>query len=114
VSQLFKLNHTPFWSNSKSCSSKEEIERCKERDLLEKMLSEMTGEFPSITEVFVNERDTHLAHSLLLATQNDSDTSNDAKATAVVVVGVVGMGHVKGISAKFGTTTANDVNTVNT
>jgi pheromone shutdown protein TraB len=36
--------------------TKEEIEKCKERDLLEQMLSEMTGEYPSITEVFVSER----------------------------------------------------------
>lgn len=44
--------------------SREEIERCKEKDLLERILSEMTGEFPSITRVFVNERDLYLAHSL--------------------------------------------------
>nr|CAD7199982.1 unnamed protein product [Timema douglasi] len=47
--------------------SKEEIERCKRRDLLEEMLSEMAGEFPALGTVFVNERDVYLTHSLQLA-----------------------------------------------
>jgi len=58
--------------------TKEEIEKCKERDLLEKMLSEMTGEFPSITEVFVNERDYYLAHTLFLSAQAMGETKRVA------------------------------------
>jgi len=45
-------------------SSKEEVERCKQKDLLEEMLHEMTGEFPSLSRVFVAERDIFLANSL--------------------------------------------------
>ena len=50
-------------------SSKEEVERCKQKDLLEEMLHEMTGEFPALSRVFVTERDIFLANSLRLAAQ---------------------------------------------
>lgn len=43
------------------------MERCKQRDLLEEMLREMTGEFPALSHVFVSERDMFLANSLRLA-----------------------------------------------
>ncbi|CAL8108596.1 unnamed protein product [Orchesella dallaii] len=85
--------------------TKEEIEKCKEKDLLERMLSEMTGEFPSITEVFVNERDVYLAHSLFLAATSDAHRNNGGP-----VVGVVGMGHVPGIVKNWNKTTEEQVN----
>lgn len=47
--------------------SKEEVERCKRRDLLEEMLAEMAGEFPALGTVFVHERDVYLTYSLQLA-----------------------------------------------
>ena len=47
-----------------SSFSKEEVEKCKEKDLLEEMLREMTGEFPPLSEVFVKERDLFLTNSL--------------------------------------------------
>ena len=47
-----------------SSFSKEEVEKCKEKDLLEEMLREMTGEFPPLSEVFVSERDLFLTNSL--------------------------------------------------
>lgn len=49
--------------------SKEEVEKCKQKDLLEQMLKEMTGEFPALSQVFVQERDMFLANSLRLAAQ---------------------------------------------
>ena len=49
--------------------SKEDVEKCKQKDLLEEMLKEMTGEFPALSKVFVQERDTFLANSLKLASQ---------------------------------------------
>ena len=47
---------------------REEVEKCKDRDLLENMLAEMAGEFPGLANVFVDERDIFLAHSLQMAT----------------------------------------------
>ena len=44
--------------------SKEDVERYKQKDFLEEMLREMTGEFPALSQVFVTERDLYLARSL--------------------------------------------------
>lgn len=44
--------------------SQEDIEKCKDTDILEQLLSEMAGTFPSLTRVFVDERDVYLANSL--------------------------------------------------
>ena len=56
--------------------SAEDVEKCKQRDMLEELLMEMTGEFPSLSKVFVQERDIYLAYSLKraaeLASYNDS------------------------------------------
>lgn len=43
---------------------KEEVERCKESDLLEELLREMAGEFPELTRILVDERDQYMAHGL--------------------------------------------------
>lgn len=47
--------------------SKEDVERCKQKDLLAEMLAEMTGDFPKLYEIIVKERDAYLARSLRLA-----------------------------------------------
>ena len=44
--------------------SKEEVEKFKEKDILEEMLKEMAGEFPAFSEVFVRERDLFLSYAL--------------------------------------------------
>ncbi|CAH1265649.1 TRABD [Branchiostoma lanceolatum] len=86
---------------SKEPISKEEVEKCKQRDLLEEMLAEMTGEFPALSRVFVTERDQYLANSLRLAAR--PVPSLDAQGVVpAVVVGVVGMGHVPGIVENWG------------
>jgi len=84
--------------------TKEEIEKCKERDLLERMLTDLTGEFPAITRVFVTERDAYLAHSLWL-----SATSRAHDNKGGPIVGVVGMGHVPGIIKNWGRTTEEQI-----
>ena len=47
--------------------SPEDVERCKQKDLLAEMLAEMTGDFPTLYKVFVLERDQYLARSLRLS-----------------------------------------------
>ncbi|XP_021916832.1 traB domain-containing protein isoform X2 [Zootermopsis nevadensis] len=91
---------------SKEPISKEEVERCKRRDLLEEMLSEMAGEFPALGTVFVNERDVFLTHSLQLAAQAQRCGTD---VVPVRVVGVVGLGHVPGIVERWGKVTAEDI-----
>ncbi|XP_054710031.1 traB domain-containing protein-like isoform X2 [Uloborus diversus] len=94
---------------SKDPISKEEIERCKQKDLLEEMLAEMTGEFPELSRVFVKERDIYLAYSLQMsATPVPSPHSPDVCVPSYVV-GVVGIGHVPGIIEHWGKVTEKDV-----
>lgn len=73
----------------------EEVEQCKQKDLLEELMKEMAGEFPAFGDVFVKERDLYLCHSLQLAAmpQNGQPTK---------VVGIVGIGHVEGIAKNWG------------
>jgi pheromone shutdown protein TraB len=47
--------------------SKEDVERCKQKDLIAEMLAQMTGDFPKLYEIIVKERDAYLARSLRLA-----------------------------------------------
>ena len=54
----------PCRFSRRGCCSKEEVERCKQKELLEEMLEEMAGDFPGLGEVFVNERDVFLCASL--------------------------------------------------
>lgn len=82
---------------SKDPISKEEVERCKKQDLLEEMLAEMTGEFPALSKVFVKERDIFLAYSLRLAASPMPCMNSPCGEQPIVVVGVVGIGHVPGI-----------------
>ena len=44
--------------------SQEDVERCKDKDLLEALLAEMAGEFPQLSRIFVTERDQYMAHVL--------------------------------------------------
>lgn len=94
---------------SKDPISKEEVEKCKQRDLLEEMLNEMTGKFPALSRVFVKERDIYLAHSLHLASTCIPCIHTKAGCLPAVVVGVVGIGHVSGIVEHWEKTTAEDI-----
>ncbi|XP_006820890.1 traB domain-containing protein-like, partial [Saccoglossus kowalevskii] len=57
--------------------TKEEVRNVNKKDLLEEMLSEMTGEFPGLSRVFVEERDIYLAHSLQAAARPIPSTDNE-------------------------------------
>lgn len=45
------------------------MEKFKGKDLLEQLLAEMTTEFPGLSQVVIEERDTFLAHSLKMAAE---------------------------------------------
>jgi hypothetical protein len=40
-----------------SSVSVEDVEKCKDKDLLESLLAELAGEFPQLSKIFVTERD---------------------------------------------------------
>uniref|UniRef100_A0A183BSW7 TraB domain-containing protein n=1 Tax=Globodera pallida TaxID=36090 RepID=A0A183BSW7_GLOPA len=85
----------------------EDVERCKDMDMLEELLKQMAGEFPQISRILVDERDqymTQVLHTLLQrGTMEKLYASKKCRATfePVTVVAVVGMGHVAGIRANW-------------
>lgn len=100
---------------SRDSITKEEVEKCKDRDLLQNMLAEMAGEFPALSQVFVAERDLFLAHSLQMAADaipvhalgKDGQKIDDLNPPTVV--GVVGIGHMPGIIENWGKVTRDQV-----
>lgn len=87
---------------SKDTISLEEVEECKQRDLLEKLMQEMAGEFPGFSDVFIKERDLFLCHSLQLAALPQARADGSKSTRPVRVVGVVGIGHANGIARNWG------------
>ncbi|KAI6181331.1 hypothetical protein M3Y98_00817700 [Aphelenchoides besseyi] len=89
--------------------TQEDVERCKDKDLLETLLDEMAGEFPQLSEIFVKERDQYMTHVLHEIMQ--SYTTNKILAWTNVrksvdyqplnIVAVVGIGHLKGIQENW-------------
>ena len=97
---------------NKDVVTKEDVERCKDRDLLHDMLAEMAGEFPGLSSVFVNERDIFLAHSLQMAADAIPRGRVISDLSPRTVVGVVGIGHLPGIVERWGTVTQEQVRAV--
>jgi len=94
---------------SKDSITAEEVEKCKDRDLLQNMLQEMAGEFPGLSRVFVDERDVYLAHTLHSAA---SSVLPHTSSTPATIVGVVGIGHVPGIVQHWGKVSQEQVRSV--
>lgn len=78
--------------------TKEEVEQCKQKDLLEELMKEMAGEFPAFGEVFVNERDIFLTHSLQVAALQSRTITQIARNEPTNIVGVLGIGHCAGVT----------------
>lgn len=104
------FNGLSFWQTvkivfkllfSNKTITKEEVEKCKQKDLLEELMEEMSGEYPVFRDVFVTERDLYLCHSLTLAAQ-PTQALPDGTLKPVTVVGVVGIGHSAGIARNWG------------
>ena len=73
----------------------EEVEKLKSKDMVQLVMGEVTNEFPEVMEVFVNERDQILTHSLMTS----ANCAQEPYGPPVTVVGVMGMGHVSGVSS---------------
>uniref|UniRef100_A0A6A7FP92 TraB domain-containing protein-like n=1 Tax=Hirondellea gigas TaxID=1518452 RepID=A0A6A7FP92_9CRUS len=87
----------------------EDVEKCKEKDMTEQLLAEMTGQFPAISQVFVKERDMFLARSLYIACETPSSAGYRTPSN---VVGVVGIGHLKGIQEYWGKVSKEDIRNI--
>ncbi|CAK8675794.1 unnamed protein product [Clavelina lepadiformis] len=80
--------------------SAEDVERMKEQDMFEQLMSEMIVEFPHMAKVLVTERDLYLTGSLQKAAKKPV-VLPDNSLRPPVVVGVVGIGHTGGIKSHF-------------
>lgn len=65
----WKINRNKIKLSIGPFCSKEDVEKFKGKDLLEQLLAEMTTEFPGLSQVVIEERDTFLAHSLKMAAE---------------------------------------------
>ena len=70
--------------------SAEEVERLKQRDILEVAVAEVGSKFPLLKTVIIDERDSFLAHKIC-ATEGKR------------IVAIIGAGHMAGVVAKLGT-----------
>lgn len=104
------FNGLSFWQTLKiafkllfcnNTITKEEVEQCKQKDLLEDLLDQMADEYPVFRDVFVTERDLYLSHSLHVAALPQV-LNAEGKPKPVTVVGIVGIGHTVGITKNWG------------
>lgn len=73
------MNYCSALFDDMTAFRKEDVEKCKQKDLLEQMLKEMSGEFPELGRVFVKERDVYLTYSLQMATHHIPRRINSAR-----------------------------------
>lgn len=106
----FDLDTTPI--------TQDDVETYKNQD--KETLEKMKESMPSVYHSFVSERDIILAHSLFLAVQlaremqrlkltMDQLSRGDDYVYPVNIVGVVGIGHLKGIVQNYGKTSSAQV-----
>ncbi|CAI4229566.1 unnamed protein product [Auanema sp. JU1783] len=88
----------------------EEVENCKKRDLLEELLAEMAGDFPSLSKIFVEERDDFMKlvlHKLMMSHTVEKRAAwrklQNVPWEPVNIVAVVGIGHTLGITTRWDT-----------
>ncbi|KAE9554754.1 hypothetical protein FO519_002015 [Halicephalobus sp. NKZ332] len=104
--QKIRLAYQLLISNNVTITP-EEVERCKEKDMLEEVLREIAGEFPQLSQIFIRERDVYMMHvlrtMLLKTTEQKMVAARNCGAPfqPVNVVAVVGIGHVPGITENW-------------
>ena len=59
----------------------EEVEKCKNSDMLENLLKEMAGEFPLLSRIFVEERDAYMVNTLHTILRSTTTEKFDASKT---------------------------------
>ena len=78
----------------------EDVEKMKDKDIFEQFLNDIVVQFPHMAEVLVTERDIYLTNALQRALSMKVVLPNN-EVHPPVVVGVVGIGHTKGIVKYF-------------
>jgi pheromone shutdown protein TraB len=106
IFQKIRLFYHLILSNGATITP-EDVERCKQKDLLEEILREMAGEFPQLSKIFVSERDEYMVHVLQTLLERTTEekimAARDcgAEYQPVNIVAVVGIGHAPGIAENW-------------
>jgi pheromone shutdown protein TraB len=106
IFQKIRLFYHLILSNGATITP-EDVERCKQKDLLEEILREMAGEFPQLSRIFVSERDEYMVHVLQTLLERTTEekimAARDcgAEYQPVNIVAVVGIGHAPGIAENW-------------
>ncbi|KAL6431012.1 hypothetical protein ACFW04_007043 [Cataglyphis niger] len=87
--------------------TQEDVELCKERSMLDQMIASMEEEFPVLEKVFVKERDIYLTNSLQLSCMPHHTANHTVEPARVV--GIVGLGHTRGIIENWGKVKPADI-----
>ncbi|XP_070157868.1 traB domain-containing protein isoform X3 [Polyergus mexicanus] len=87
--------------------TQEDVELCKQRSMLDRMIASMEEEFPVLEKVFVKERDIYLTNSLQLACMPHHTVNHTIEPARVV--GIVGLGHTPGIIENWGKVKPADI-----
>ncbi|XKL61952.1 hypothetical protein PGB90_001785 [Kerria lacca] len=93
---------------SKTDISIEEIEKYKQKDIVEEMMAKLLQDYPDLSYVLINERDIFLTHSLQTAAEKQIRSLGKG-CVPTRVVGIVGIGHCAGISRLWGTVADTDI-----
>ncbi|XP_033221633.1 traB domain-containing protein isoform X2 [Belonocnema kinseyi] len=93
--------------SSREPITKEDVEKCKNRETLDAVIEELSAEFPPLAEVMVKERDLFLTYSLQLACQ--PRMTHEGVIVPTRAVGVVGIGHMPGIIKNWGKVHASEI-----
>ncbi|XP_050436971.1 traB domain-containing protein [Adelges cooleyi] len=105
------LSHLLFTSDFKI--TKEDVEKFKNKDLMEALMLQMAADYPELEKVIVDERDKFLTYSLQSCAGIIIDKTglkpNFIVSRPQIVVGVVGLGHVAGIKNYWETITKEEV-----
>ena len=82
-------------------ASKEDIEELKKKDMLDALMEEFGSTLPEFKTVLIDERNMYLTNSLRMAYQPIPNEFVAGGFIPARVVGVVGLGHVKGIQENW-------------
>lgn len=88
--------------------TQEDVEKCKDKDMLEQLLQELGGEYPGFKRVILDERNYYLAHSIYQWAENSATSKGPQR-----VVAIVGVGHVNGIVEHWGKTDDDQIRILN-
>jgi len=83
--------------------SEEEVEKCKQKDVMELALADISREFPGFGKVFIQERDEYLAYGAYNCFRNlQGRTGTLLRGPQHCAVVVMGIGHVAGVRERWG------------